>query len=50
MEKQAVIRPGTTPDTEKKLTPGTKVAGAENLVCKLDDDMAKRLADVAAKR
>ena len=50
MEKQAVIRPGTTPDVERKLVPGVKTAGDKAQTKALDDDMAKRLADVAAKR
>lgn len=47
MEKQGVVRPGTTPDTEKKLQPGVKVAGSKEQTRQLDDDMMKRLADKA---
>lgn len=50
MEKQGVVRPGVTPDVEKKLQPGVKVASDKEQTTKLDDDMTKRLADQATER
>ena len=48
MEKQGVVKPGLTPDTEHRLTkPGEKQAGAQEQVKRLDDDVTKRLAQAA---
>jgi hypothetical protein len=51
LEKNAVIRPGTTPDVDAKLT--AKTAGAttkREAVKALDDDFGKRAADAVANR
>ncbi len=47
MEKRGLVKPGITPDTEKKLV-GEKQADAASKTRKLDDDATKRLSDVAA--
>lgn len=54
MEKNAAIKPGTTPDVEHKL-PTEKKAGADPSVLRreikaLDDDATHRLAEAASKR
>ena len=48
MEKQGVIRPGTTPDTEQKL-PREKTADTKAAVRELDDDFSKRAAETAER-
>lgn len=47
IEKQGIVKPGITPDTEKKLV-GEKQADAAAKTRQLDDDATKRLSDVAA--
>lgn len=49
MEKKAIVQPGITPDTEKKLQPGEKQAGNKAATQALDDDLTHRLADRVAK-
>ena len=49
MEKQAVIKPGVTPDTDHRLPVGEKTASTADQTKQLDDDSTKRLADAAAK-
>lgn len=44
MEKQGVVKPGLTPDTEKRLS-GTKTADTRSATKALDDDFSKRAAD-----
>lgn len=48
MEKQGVVRPGTTRDTEGKLA-GEKQAGQEAKTNALDDDATKRMSDAFAR-
>lgn len=47
MEKKGEVKPGITPDTEKKLV-GEKQADAAAKTRQLDDDATKRLSDGAA--
>lgn len=47
IEKQGVVKPGITPDTEKKLA-GEKQADAASRTRQLDDDATKRLSEKAA--
>ena len=53
MEKTGEIKPGTTPDTELKLTEKTADAKGDQSVVekteKLDDDTTHRLADAASR-
>lgn len=48
IEKKGIVKPGITPDTEKKLVVGEKQADAAAKTRQLDDDATKRLSDVAA--
>lgn len=43
MEKQGVVKPGVTPDTEKRLD-GQKTADTKTATKVLDDDFSKRAA------
>lgn len=50
--KEGVVRPGVTPDTEKRIPPGEKAASGTVLqrqITELDDDMTKQLADAAER-
>jgi hypothetical protein len=50
MEKQAVIKPGKTPDTEKRLPQAKTAAAAPRTQTRaLDDDVTKRLARAAGQ-
>lgn len=49
MEKHGAIRPGSTPDVERKLGK-EKQSGDKAQTRALDDDVTKRLSDAAAKR
>lgn len=46
MEKQGIVKPGLTRDTEDKLS-GEKQATEKSKVKQLDDDATKRLSDRA---
>jgi len=48
MEKQGVVKPGKTPDTENKVPEGEKQGSTEARTRQLDDDLTHRLADKAA--
>lgn len=49
-EKQGVVRPGVTRDTEGRLPKGTKLASQGERTRALDDDFTKRAAETAAKK